>query len=81
MFDLVNGRSAPEKFIRLFAGKLISETKEINDKSWVHRDIKPENILVDDRYILHISDFGSAAEMSKASVETEVGTTGYHAPE
>ncbi|KAL3697623.1 hypothetical protein R1sor_011699 [Riccia sorocarpa] len=51
----------------------------------IHRDLKPPNILLDDRYVAHLADFGLAKAMP--GIDTHVsdsrvqGTVGYIAPE
>ena len=47
----------------------------------MHRDIKPQNILVKNKKILKIADFGLAKYVGDDITYTYVGTTFYMAPE
>ena len=47
----------------------------------IHRDIKPENIMVSDRDIFKLGDFGIAKISEKTASGTLTGSYGYMAPE
>ena len=48
----------------------------------VHRDIKPENIVISERLVAKICDFGSALRVGQLPcVGQSVGTTTYMAPD
>jgi serine/threonine protein kinase/formylglycine-generating enzyme required for sulfatase activity len=53
-------------------------------KGFVHRDIKPENILLDERAMPYVADFGIALrdeDFGKGSEDELVGTPAYMSPE
>ena len=47
----------------------------------IHRDIKPENILVSDKGVFKLGDFGIAKTSEGTQTGTMIGTYGYMAPE
>lgn len=47
----------------------------------VHRDIKDENVIVDERGIIKVIDFGSAAYTRQGPFDVFVGTIDYASPE
>lgn len=47
----------------------------------LHRDIKPENILVSEKGVFKLGDFGIAKSSEKTQTGTVAGTFGYMAPE
>ena len=54
-----------------------------HDKGFIHRDIKPSNILLDERGLPVLADFGIAVTECELRHEamTSVGTLAYMAPE
>lgn len=55
-----------------------------HERGYVHRDVKPQNILVDDRGVAQVVDFGIAkglADSDLTDVGTGLGTVHYLSPE
>lgn len=65
--------------------QLMSGLKHMHDRGIAHRDLKPENLLFDRDYNLKLVDFGFAFAFEKRgekrTMQTELGTKGYMAPE
>ncbi|CAF3957917.1 unnamed protein product [Rotaria sp. Silwood2] len=50
------------------------------EKQYLHRDIKPENILVNDRGVFKLNDYGTCCDMNLAQTDP-IGTIAYFPPE
>ncbi|BFZ02793.1 hypothetical protein BsWGS_05832 [Bradybaena similaris] len=72
-----------ENLCRQFLWQVLKGTQFIHAHNAVHRDIKPENILVSDKGIVKICDFGFARPLAlKGEAYTDyVATRWYRAPE
>ncbi|KAL2318077.1 hypothetical protein Fmac_031953 [Flemingia macrophylla] len=70
--------------IALGTAKGLAYLHEHCDSKIIHCDIKPENVLLDDNFLVKVSDFGLAKLMTReqSHVFTTIrGTRGYLAPE
>merc|ERR1712196_745426 len=78
----------------LFFAQLLRGLSHVHSRGVCHRDLKPENLLLDQRGVLRISDFGLAVWVqgssrtdehggghAKARLYTNCGTPHYAAPE
>lgn len=89
LLNTVNSRfhenmTGPEKekeVIRL-GMHICSALMELHANHYVHRDIKPQNILVSDKGVYKLADFGAARQFNgKDSFMSLKGTMDYMAPE
>jgi len=78
------GPLEPEQVARI-ALQTASGLEAAHEKGIIHRDIKPANLLIDDRGLVKIADFGLALMGEAASRLTAtgmfMGTPGYLSPE
>ena len=73
---------------RAYFRQLISAVQYIHQMGICHRDLKPENLLVTDRNVLKVADFGLSSIVSRSEQTNEfqllttiVGSPDYCAPE
>ena len=66
-----------------FSYQLLSAVSEIHAHSIIHRDIKPQNLLVNDKGVLKLCDFGLSRLMNVPceQLSVDVVTQWYRAPE
>ncbi|EFC45839.1 predicted protein, partial [Naegleria gruberi] len=87
LFDrIVKAKRFDECQCRKYFHQLISGIHYCHEQGVSHRDLKPENLLLDDKDVLKISDFGLSALCvgagdSKKMLTTTCGTPNYVAPE
>ena len=79
------GSGIAQELCHMYAQQLHSALQYIHARGICHRDIKPENILLDRRYNLVLTDFGSATiykdAQGKRALKKKCGSTSYMAPE
>lgn len=54
-----------EECTKHLSAQILSALKHMHDNGVIHRDIKPENILLDEKYRIKITDFGTAKLLEK----------------
>jgi serine/threonine protein kinase len=74
------GKTDEQLFLK-FGYQLISGIAEIHDHGVIHRDIKPHNVRVGSLDRLTIIDFGLSRLPDGASTVSQIGTSGFMAPE
>lgn len=82
--DFLDERILPMKDNIYIALQVSAALKYAHGQNVVHRDVKPENILVDDRGIVRLVDFGLAKFLGATAVtgsDNIVGTELYMSPE
>ena len=77
---IVKKERLKEKEASFFYSQIIHGLSEINKKKICHRDIKPENLLLDEKKIIKIIDFGLSNEYIDI-LDTQCGSPCYAAPE
>ena len=77
---IVEREKINEKEASFFFAQLIYGLKELDSKKICHRDIKPENLLLTEKKIIKIIDFGLSNEY-KDYLTTQCGSPCYAAPE
>lgn len=74
----------PWKKAAEFAAQICEGLSAAHKKSVIHRDIKPQNIIMTQREVLKVTDFGIARATSQATTTTSnstIGTVHYLSPE
>src|SRR5262245_55891560 len=74
------GRLPSEKVADI-ATQLCSGLAAAHTQGVLHRDLKPANVLIDDRGLVRITDFGIAIPRTDAEQHLHTGTPRYMAPE
>ncbi|KAK0410611.1 hypothetical protein QR680_005233 [Steinernema hermaphroditum] len=72
--------------VRHFFRQLIEGVRHIHSRGIAHRDIKPENLLINEKFVLKITDFGLAErfrdkENNEVLLTGTAGTSPYVSPE
>lgn len=76
------GKNMSEQLIKSLIFQAVSALVYIHKQGFFHRDMKPENLLITDRQVLKIADFGLAREIRSSPPYTEyVSTRWYRSPE
>ena len=83
LFDyIVSKKKLSKEESSIFFYQLINGMEYIHSKGYVHRDLKPENLLLTNKNILKIIDFGLAhAYNDDMLLKTKCGSPSYAAPE
>ena len=84
LFEILeDDQSLPEEEVRQIARQLVKALHYLHSNRIIHRDMKPQNILISNRRVVKLCDFGFARAMSSATmVLTSIkGTPLYMAPE
>jgi len=74
------GRISPDKALQI-ARQICAGLSAAHDKGMLHRDLKPANIMLDERGVARISDFGLAGLARGQNDAVRGGTPAYMAPE
>ena len=73
-----------EREIRRIMRELVNGLEYVHSKGIIHRDLKPENLLVDEKGIVKIADFGVAHQLKDPSndmIHGSIGTNYFMSPE
>ncbi|KAJ3033404.1 hypothetical protein HDV00_006370 [Rhizophlyctis rosea] len=83
LFDyIVMAKRVKEREAREFFRQVLSAVDYCHKNAVIHRDLKPENLLLDDRKIIKIIDFGFGNNFtSEGLLDTFCGSPFYAAPE
>ncbi|PWA44241.1 protein kinase-like domain-containing protein [Artemisia annua] len=71
----------PLKIVIQFALDIAKGLSYLHSEKIIHRDVKPENMLMDEKNLIKLADFGESVIEPLYMKSGEVGTLGYMAPE
>jgi serine/threonine-protein kinase len=74
------GRFGPDKGVQI-AREICAGLAAAHDKGVLHRDLKPANVMIDERGVARITDFGLAVLADSADAQRREGTPAYMSPE
>ncbi|GKB63607.1 serine/threonine-protein kinase HT1-like protein [Tanacetum coccineum] len=74
-------KKLPLKIVIRFALDIAKGLSYLHSEKIIHRDVKPENMLMDDKKLIKLADFGESVVEPLYMKSGEVGTLGYMAPE
>ena len=74
------GRLAPDKGVQI-ARQICAGLAAAHDRGVLHRDLKPANVMIDERGVARITDFGLAVLIDSAQSRVREGTPAYMSPE
>ncbi|CAI5758159.1 unnamed protein product [Candida verbasci] len=82
LFDFIEVKKDLGEYECKFIFKqIVSAIYHLHKQGIVHRDIKDENIIVDEKGIIKLIDFGSAGYVKQGPFDVFVGTIDYASPE
>ena len=68
--------------VQKYMNQIIKATRCLHSHGFLHRDIKPDNILVSEKGVLKLTDFGTIKKLKdKLPFTNYVSTRWYRAPE
>ncbi|KAI5952691.1 FUN31 [Candida jiufengensis] len=82
LFDFIEIKKDLTEFECKFIFKqIVSAVYHLHKEGIVHRDIKDENVIVDEKGLIKLIDFGSAGYVKQGPFDVFVGTVDYASPE
>ncbi|RLV94983.1 Serine/threonine-protein kinase PSK2 [Spathaspora sp. JA1] len=82
LFDFIEiKKDISEAECQFIFKQIVSAISHLHSKGIVHRDIKDENVIVDERGVIKLIDFGSAGYVKSGPFDVFVGTIDYASPE
>ncbi|GAA5976489.1 hypothetical protein JCM5350_001708 [Sporobolomyces pararoseus] len=73
--DSSQNEGLPEEWVKFWIAQLVDAVEWLHNQGWAHRDIKPHNLLLLSSGHLQLTDFGSAAPLSPAPLNTTASTS------
>ena len=82
LFDYIEvKKDLTETDCKFIFKQVVSSIYHLHKQGIVHRDIKDENVIVDEKGLIKLIDFGSAGYVKQGPFDVFVGTIDYASPE
>ncbi|KEG09589.1 putative protein kinase [Trypanosoma grayi] len=70
-----DGAGVPERLVAVVGEQLLLGVRDMHERGFIHRDIKPGNVLINEKGIVKLSDFGLSQRCGPVGERISAGNT------